>query len=99
MMGHTISTYHDIQMKGTDYLRGIYAASCLSIQPKLRVNKIEMLKEMIRALGLNPDEILSKEAQSNPNATIIGQERVEDNQIKQLTIALKQQILKEIREE
>ena len=30
MMGHTISTYHDIKMKGIEYLRGIYLASGLS---------------------------------------------------------------------
>ncbi|MEM3880349.1 MAG: site-specific integrase [Candidatus Bathyarchaeia archaeon] len=34
MMGHTISTYHDIQMKGIEYLRGIYSAAALSIKPK-----------------------------------------------------------------
>jgi len=27
MMGHTISAYHDIPMKGAGFLRGIYAAS------------------------------------------------------------------------
>jgi hypothetical protein len=43
-------------------------------------------------------EILTREAQANPNATIIGQERFEDSQIKQISIALKQQVLKEIRE-
>ena len=36
MMGHTISTYHDIKMKGIEFLRGIYVASGLSIKPKTR---------------------------------------------------------------
>jgi hypothetical protein len=27
MMGHIISTYNDIQMKGMEFLRGVYAAS------------------------------------------------------------------------
>jgi site-specific recombinase XerD len=98
MMGHTISTYHDVQMKGIDYLRGIYAASGFSIQSKTRVSKMDTLKEIARAMGLNPEEILTREAQANPNATIIGQERFEDNQIKQISLALKQQVLKEIRE-
>ena len=44
MMGHTISTYHDIKMKGIEYLRGIYAASGLSIKPKTRVSKIDCCK-------------------------------------------------------
>ena len=50
-MGHTISTYHEIEMKGIEYLRGIYAASGLSIQAKTRVSKIDALKEIIRAWG------------------------------------------------
>jgi hypothetical protein len=46
MMGHTISTYHDIQMKGIEFLRGVYIASGLSIKPKTRLSKIEALKEI-----------------------------------------------------
>jgi site-specific recombinase XerD len=34
MMGHTISAYHDIKMKGIEFLRNIYIASGLSIRPK-----------------------------------------------------------------
>lgn len=62
MMGHTISTYHDIRMKGIEFLRGIYAASGLSIRPKTIVGKVEAIKEIMRAWGLNPEEILTREA-------------------------------------
>jgi len=99
MMGHTISTYHDIEMKGIEYLRGIYSASALSIKTKTRVSKIDALKEIIRAWGLNPEEILTKEALARPNATVIGRERLEERQLHQLSIALRQELLKEIREE
>ena len=99
MMGHTISTYHDIEMKGTEYLRGIYSASALSIRPKTKVSKIDALKEIIRAWGLNPDEILTKDALTRPNATIIGRDQLEERQLHQLSVALKQEVLKEIREE
>jgi hypothetical protein len=99
MMGHTISTYHDIEMKGTEYLRGIYSASALSIRPKTRVSKIDALKEIIRAWGLNPDEILTKDALTRPNATIIGRDQLEERQLHQLSVALKNEVLKEIREE
>jgi integrase len=99
MMGHTISTYHDLEMKGIEYLRGIYSASALSIKPKTRVSKIDALKEIIRAWGLNPEEILTKEALARPNATVIGRERLEERQLHQLSIALKGELLKEIREE
>ncbi len=99
MMGHTVSTYHDIEMKGIEYLRGIYSASGLSIKPKIKVSKIDALKEIIRAWGLNPDEILTKDALTRPNATIISRDQIEESQLHQLGVALKQELLKEIREE
>jgi hypothetical protein len=98
MMGHTISTYHDIKMKGTEYLRGIYVASSLSIKPKTRVSKIDALKEIIRAWGLNPEEILTRDALTRPNRTVIDNSQLENHQLTQLTSALRQQMLKEIRE-
>ena len=99
MMGHTISTYHDIEMKGIEYLRGIYSASALSIKPKTKVSKIDALKEIIRAWGLNPEEILTKDALTRPNATIISRDQLEERQMHQLSVALKQEVLKEIRDE
>jgi len=98
MMGHTISAYHDIQMKGIEFLRGIYIASGLSVKPKTKMNKIEALKEIIRAWGLNPEEILTKQALTQPHRTVIDRNQIEQSQLHQLTIALKQQMLKEIRE-
>ena len=44
--GHTISTYHEVELKGK---RGIYAASGLSIEGKTKVNNIDALKEIMRA--------------------------------------------------
>jgi len=41
MMGHTISTYHDVQMKGIEFLRGVYAALGLCIEPKTKPSRIE----------------------------------------------------------
>jgi hypothetical protein len=99
MMGHTISTYQDIQMKGVEFLRGVYVAAGLCIKPKLRVNKIDALKEIIRAWGLNPEEILTRDAQAKSNTTIIEGEQIENNQIRELSTALQQQMLKAIREE
>ena len=87
-MGHTISTYHDLQMKGIEYMRGIYSASALSIRPKTRVSKIDALKEIIRAWGLNPDGILTKDALTRPNATIISRDQLEERQLHQLSVAL-----------
>ena len=61
MMGHTLSTYHDVKMKGVDFLRGVYLASGLSIQPKTRASKIRDLIEIINSWGLNPEEVLTQE--------------------------------------
>ncbi|MFQ5758703.1 MAG: tyrosine-type recombinase/integrase [Candidatus Bathyarchaeia archaeon] len=102
MMGHTISTYHDIRMKGIEFLRGIYAASGLSIKPKTKPARIEILKEMVRALGLNPEEVLTKKALAKPHRTVITAEIENDqnqNQINALLKALKQELKQEITEE
>jgi site-specific recombinase XerD len=98
MMGHTISTYHDIRMKGIEYLRGIYASSGLSIRPKTRVSKIDALKEIIRAWGLNPEELLTREALMQPHRTEIDQNQLQQSQLTQLATALRQQMLKDFRE-
>jgi hypothetical protein len=98
MMGHTIDTYHDIQSLGIDKLRNVYASSGLAIRGKTQVSKLEALKEIIRAWGLNPEEILTRDALTRPNMTIIDQNQLENHQLSQLTTALRQQMLKEIRE-
>jgi hypothetical protein len=67
MMGHTIGTYHDIQMKGIEFLRNVYAASGLSIRPKTKVSKIEMLKTVARGMGLDPEKIPTREALAEPH--------------------------------
>ena len=62
MMGHTVDTYHDIQSIGIDRLRGVYVASGLAIRRKTQVSKVEALKEIIRAWGMNPEQILTRNA-------------------------------------
>ena len=85
-------------MKGIEHLRGIYASSGLSIRPKTRVSKIDAFKEIIRAWCLNPEEILTRDALNRSNTIIIGQNDLENHQLSQLTSALRQQLLKEFRE-
>jgi hypothetical protein len=97
-IGHTISTYDDIQMKNIKFLRGICLSSGLSIKAKTHISKIDALKEIIRAWGLNPEEILTKDALTKPNRTIIDNSQLENQQLAQLTTALRQQMLKDLRE-
>lgn len=88
-MGHTVDTYHDIQSLGIDKLRSVYAAGGLAIRKKTAVSRIDTIKEMIRALGENPDQLLTKEALSRGNIT---EQTVEDNQLGVLTCELKRLI-------
>jgi hypothetical protein len=96
MMGHTVSTYHDIQMKGVEFLRNTYSASGLSIRPKTKLGKIEALKEICLAWGLNPEEILTKKALSEPHRTYASPYEREDQNVKALSQALKEMMRKEL---
>ena len=97
MMGHTISTYTDVQSLGIETLRNMYAAAGLAIRAKTQTNKIEQLKEIIRAWGENPEEILSKDALSRGNITET-QEQASNHQLSILAEQLKQVIKKEVSE-
>jgi len=94
-MGHTVDTYHDIQSLGIDKLRNIYAASGLSIRKKTRVSKIDALKEIIRAWGMNPELILTRDALSDGATTYQNPEEFENRQLKILSDQLKQLIRQE----
>jgi site-specific recombinase XerD len=96
MMGHTVDTYHDIQSLGVDKLRNIYASAGLSIRPKTKTNKIELIKEYVRALGVNPEEVLTREALSQPARTYATPQDVEDYQLKILSQALKEALKREL---
>lgn len=74
-MGHTVSTYNDIKMKSIEFLRSLYASSGLSVRPKTKLSKIEQLKVVIEAWGMNPDEILTREALSMPHRTVVDSEK------------------------
>lgn len=95
-MGHTISTYDDVRMKGIDYMRNLYAQSGLTVRPKTKLSKIQQLKLMIEAWGLDPNTILSKEALTMPHITVVDPEQY---QITLLNQALKQAIVKELQQD
>jgi hypothetical protein len=95
MMGHIQSTYHDIQMKGIEFLRNVYASSGLSIKPKTSVSKIDFLKEIIRAWGQNPEEYLTKKALTEPHRTVLAP-GYEENQVEASSNALKEMMRREL---
>jgi hypothetical protein len=97
MMGHTISTYEDVQSLGVETLRNLYASAGLAIRSKTQVNRIEQLKEIIRAWGQNPEEILSKDALLRGNITET-HDQTQNHQLSILAEQLKQIIRKEATE-
>lgn len=91
MMGHTISTYEDVQSLGIETLRNLYTSAGIAIRPKTAINRIEQLREIIRAWGENPEEILSKDALLRGNQTV-----TEDHQVKLLVSELKDVVKREM---
>ncbi len=80
MMGHVINTYHDVQNLPIEKLRNAYEASDLSIRPKTKVGKseqVKLLKEVIRAHGRNPEEILGREAMMEGATIHIDNDRID----------------------
>jgi integrase len=93
MMGHTVSTYNDIQ-NNIPKLRELYAASGLGIRPKTKLSKLDYLKMVVESMGLNPDEVLAKDALATPHRTVVD---AESRKIEVLNEALKHAILMELR--
>ncbi len=95
MMGHTVDTYHDIQSIGIDKLRNVYASSGLCITKKTQTNKVEALKEIIRAWGMNPEALLTREALTQGAITHKTTEDYENHQLQILSNELKELIKRE----
>jgi integrase len=70
MMGHIVSTYNDIQMKGIDYLRGLYALSGLSIIQKEKADIYCFVEDILKGKGYNIDKELLRRAISKPHRTV-----------------------------
>lgn len=85
MMGRNVKDrYHDVRMKGVEYLRGVYMASGIRIRPKIKMNKIDAIKEILQTWGLDPQKILSEEALAQLTPTT-NQEQANDRDLAILT--------------
>ena len=101
IMGHTISTYHDIEMKGIEFLRAEYAKSGLSMKPRGETSKMAIVRDFLKSMGLKPEEVLSKIAQAMPHRAVVAyphglseQEQIEA-MLRALMHKLKQDIVAE----
>ena len=97
MMGHTVDTYEDVQSLGIETLRNMYSSAGLVIRAKTQSNRIEQLKEIIRAWGENPEELLTKDALLRGNITETSAEK-QDRQLSLLAEQLKQLVKREVSE-
>lgn len=95
MMGHTIDTYDDIQSKGVEFLRGIYASANFSIHPKPKPSRLDQLKIFARGLGLDPERCILHEAFAEPHRAFVPG-NIEDQQVALLSSAIKDAIKREV---
>lgn len=95
-MGKTIDTYEDVQSLGIETLRNLYTSAGLAIRPKTQVNQIEQFKVILRAMGENPEEVLSKDALMRGNITELP-EMYQNRQLSVLADQLKALIKREVR--
>jgi hypothetical protein len=90
MMGHTISTYHDIESRGIEFLRAEYAKANFTIEPQPVTNKMSIVYDLLKTLNLNPDQILSQQAQAMPHRTTIDYtKQKETSEQEQVNVMLK----------
>ena len=61
IMGHKLSTCHDVRMKGIEFLPSIYAAANLKIFQKQKITLADILKEIIRSRGEDPSKYLKEQ--------------------------------------
>lgn len=97
MMGHKISTYHDVKMRGVEFLRNVYKASNLSIGTRTKMSRSTMLKEIMSAWGYDPEKVLVKEVLAEPHRTVCAEpSEIRDNEARLLSNALKEMLRKEL---
>jgi len=72
MMGHTISTYHDIRMKGIEFLRARYAAAGLRIKQKEKADIYDFVEDVLKSKGYSIDRQLLRRAIIEPHRTSVG---------------------------
>ncbi len=98
MMGHTVDTYHDVQSKGVEFLRGLYSNGNLRIHPKSSVSTKDQLIAVARGFGLGPEEAARLLTSSEPHRAYACQEDREQHEIQVLCGAITERIRQKIRD-
>lgn len=98
MMGHLGDTYHDIQSKGLEFQRNIYAKADLRISPKVQISKQEMIVEAFRHM-LTPEQLRRvEEAISEPHRIYANPKERADTQIQILARAVRDSIQEQLQQ-
>ena len=95
-MGHVVDTYHDVQSKGVEFLRNIYAKAGLAIRPLSKLSKLDIMKEFARAQGLDPEKILVEKAFSEPMMAYVDPRQRELEDVEHLSKAVMQRFRQEV---
>jgi hypothetical protein len=96
MLGHTISTYHDIQSKGVEFLRNIYARADLRIKPKPTISKNEVVIQAIRGMLTARQLQRVEEALAWPDTKYLDPEERQREEIRVLSRALRDSLKREL---
>ena len=105
MMGHMPDKYgyNDIESKGVEFIRNIYANAAMRIRPDHKGSDREVLKRTLGALlresGLDPDRVIMWEALAEPHRAFVSPEDLEDRQIRALSSAFRETMKQEITRE
>jgi site-specific recombinase XerD len=99
MLGHRSSTYHDIRSKGIEFLRDIYNKADLRIskQPRESEYKRKFTTQILRSLGVNPENYLpQRQTRAEPHRIYAAPGDEENNELSVVVRALKDSILTEL---
>src|SRR5207249_10877188 len=80
----------DVQSVGIEKLRQEYAASWLSIKPQTKISKLDTIKEIIRAIGEDPEKLFTREALTEQAITNLTPEEYGNHHIKILQKYIRQ---------
>jgi hypothetical protein len=78
-----------------EFLRNVYSAAGLAIKPSTSHTKLDMLKELMRAWGLEPGKILTREALAEPHRAYASTGDRKKEEIRLLGLALQDSIRNE----
>ncbi|MFQ6081278.1 MAG: tyrosine-type recombinase/integrase [Candidatus Bathyarchaeia archaeon] len=95
MMGHTVSTYNDIRMKGIEFLRGKYAAAGLRIRQKEKADIYDFVEDLLRSKGYGIDKELLRKAIVKPHRTVCDPTNYEEER----RIAIRDKFMEMLRKE